>query len=251
MCAHYQARWRLWQGRAVTAAHQRTGPVQSSLQFQSSKSRRTEAENRATGGHFLFRLSWPMQAFLLTSDDRWLPVSHPRLLFSHTLLEFHLSFSIQTIFFFFFCHLCFFTLILFVCLFWIPPPRVPIPPASSHQSQSATHVTVPGLPGMQRCPQREREKPETDREGERMREEGGGAWERRHGYRVFLLALVSQTSSDSQSGGNTHTQSHSYSHSHSLEGKPNKDSYTNTHREGEREGRKKQRERGVSWIILC
>ncbi|KAK2833575.1 hypothetical protein Q5P01_017464 [Channa striata] len=50
-CAHYQAAWRLWQGRVVTAAHQRTGPVQSRLQFQSSKSKRTEAENRATVSH--------------------------------------------------------------------------------------------------------------------------------------------------------------------------------------------------------
>lgn len=41
------------------------GPVQSSLQFQSSKSRRTEAKNRATGGHFLFTLSQPMQTFYL------------------------------------------------------------------------------------------------------------------------------------------------------------------------------------------
>lgn len=45
----------------------------------------------------------------------------------------------------------------------------------------------------------------------------------------------------SQEETHTHTQAHSYSHSHSLKGKPNKDSYTNMHREGEREGRKKKR----------
>lgn len=74
-----------------------------------------------------------------------------------------------------------------------------------------------------------REKPEANREGDWTRHEeeleGGG---RHHDNYVFLLALVSQTSSDSQSGGNTHTdtQSHSCSHSHLLEEKPNKDSYT-------------------------
>lgn len=66
---------------------------------------------------------------------------------------------------------------------------------------------------------------------------------------VFVSAL-SQTSSDSQSGGNTHTrthtQSHSCSHSHLLEGKPNKDSNTNMHREGAG-GKKKRGE--PSWIV--
>lgn len=48
---------------------------------------------------------------------------------------------------------------------------------------------------------------------------------------VFLLALVSQTSSESQSGGNTHTHTVTFIRSHSLREKPNKDSYM--HREGD------------------
>lgn len=98
--------------------------------------------------------------------------------------------------------------------FSLPPPRS----LPCHSARAAWDVVVPSR----------REKPEANREGDWTRDEeelGGGC---HHDNYVFLLALVSQTSSDSQSGGNTHTdtQSHSCSHSHLLEGKPNKDSYT-------------------------
>lgn len=53
---------------------------------------------------------------------------------------------------------------------------------------------------------------------------------------VFLLALVSQTSSESQSGGNTHTHTHGHIHTHLLKEKPNKDSYKHRDRGGEHRG---------------
>ncbi|MEQ2310012.1 hypothetical protein AMECASPLE_004367 [Ameca splendens] len=46
----------------MTPAHQRTAPVQSSLQFQSSKSERTEAENRATVSHTHLSALMPLKS---------------------------------------------------------------------------------------------------------------------------------------------------------------------------------------------
>lgn len=122
------------------------------------------------------------------------------------------------------------------------PTQVPAPPMSA----------VPGLPGMRRVPCKGgwRGGLQDQRQWRRGVGEEGSPWQ----LCVFLLvALVSQTSGDSQSGGNTHTHSHTHAHTpRSLErGKPNKDSYTNTHRAGGR-GRERKKKVGIEWSqIVC
>lgn len=79
---------------------------------------------------------------------------------------------------------------------------------------------------------------------------GEGAGGGPYGNRVFLLALVSQTSGDSQSEGNTHACTRTHLQSTfvltlGLEVKPNKDSYSLTRRESE--GLGYHREKEIEW----
>lgn len=139
--------------------------------FRAVKSKRTEAENRATGGHFLFSLSRPMQAFLLTIDDRWLLVSHPGSLFSCSFLDFNLSFLCTQFFFplsFFFSA----SLSVYSCVFQIFfPPPVLHSCLVSHLSQHHPlkfeyHPCNRARAAQDAAVSTRREEPQTDMEGE-------------------------------------------------------------------------------------
>lgn len=168
-------------------------PVQSSLQFQSSKSRRTEAVNRATGVPFLPNPSQPLQAvfLLLIIEDCFF---HPW--GSVVLLDFHFSFP-------------------FIQFPYCPSDlsKNILPP---HQHWSTTHVPCQSARAASDAavPSRS-EKAENDRAGDTGM--GGGSW---------LLppwqpcVFVSARESDKRwlTVRRKHTQSHSCSYSHLLKG---------------------------------
>lgn len=112
-----------------------------------------------------------MQACLLTIDDRWLLASHPRFLFSCSLLDSNLSFQYKqffTVFACFFSH----TFIMFLCfplfssvLRWCSQSHIPttIPPKLEHHpfnnARAARDAAVPTRRGRNhRLTGRERER---------------------------------------------------------------------------------------------
>lgn len=111
---------------------------------------------------------------------------------------------------------------------FLPKNIVIVPP---HQHWSTTQAPCEGARAASDAavPSRS-QKAENDRAGDTGTGEcggggGGGGWVWggvgccHHGNRVFLLALVSQTSGESQSGGNTHSHIHTHTPTCSKEAK--------------------------------
>lgn len=146
-----------------------------------------------------------MQAFLPTTDDRWLPVLHPSFLFSYTVIPqckqlfspiCSLFFSSLSLYSVQCVCVCVCPLILFACT--LAPP--------------SSHPTMPTISQCQGCPgclQGERETRDWQGGAQREREmEGRGGGVRSHGNCVFVSARESDKQWVTVRRKHTHTHSH-------------------------------------------